>query len=132
MVPTPPIPQDARGGRRLGGALDERGPDEDEVARHSVGQHSSADHHEGLDALPDREHDTERGRGRHVEDREGERDPGDPVAGVVIVVPEEQTEVALLERAEAFAKRRGHGRRLVARTARLPVRRGAGRDRRPG
>ena len=54
--------EDARGGRGLGDSLDERGPDEHEVARQAVGEDAAADHDERLDALPNREHDAERGR----------------------------------------------------------------------
>ena len=104
--------EDARGGRRLGDSLDERGADEHEVAGQAVGEDAAADHDERLDALPNREHDAERGRRGDVEHREGERDPGDPVAGRRDRGrAEEQPEVALAERAEAFATRRGHGRR---------------------
>ncbi len=103
--------EDAGGGCRLGNALDEGGPHEHEVARQTVGEDAAADHDEGLDALTDGEHDSERGRRRDVEHCERERDTGDPVAGGGDRRgAEEQPEVALAERAEAFAKRRGHGR----------------------
>ena len=100
----------ARGGRRLRRALDDAGADENQVPGQAVGEDAAADHDERLDPLADGEDDAERGGRPDVEHREGERDPGHPVADRGDHRPgEEQAEVALPEGAEAVVERDRHG-----------------------
>ena len=79
--------------------------------RQAVGEDAAADHDERLDPLADGEDDAERGGRPDVEHREGERDPGQPVADRGDHRPgEEQAEVALPEGAEAVVERDRHDR----------------------
>ena len=95
----------ARRRRRLRRALDHGGADEYEVPRETVGEDTAADHDECLNTLANGEDDAERGGRADVEHREGERDPGDPVADRRDQRPgEEEAEVALPEGAEAVVE----------------------------
>ena len=79
--------------------------------RQAVGEDAAADHDERLNPLADGEDDAERGGRPDVEHREGERDPGHPVADRGDHRPgEEQAEVALPEGAEAVVERDRHDR----------------------